>query len=457
MPFELTEEAPENIEEIFEIIEESVTIELIEPPEKPIFPEIPEQSYEPVELPPYLENLNWLIKPGFLYEWYERQSLHYCFGCDVFIGGGEFILNERTGLPLGNFHGAHGGGRLPWIYDPVLDLMGLPGSAYGGQLMQLFPRSEFALHFPLAADSIKVVMSIDSTMRNEHWDEELSTEAYGMTAVAVGNVFITDFIYNDISKNDGLWARQGREAIDKIEVVDEHGKHGIIGSDGSVVLPFEFDEVLLIDKWSAFVKYGERWGIVGFYDYIPNFMPSGENYIEGDNVNEEWFVVYDYASFSLQNKDGIRFFDLGFEMLTNSGGRNIRGFRNNGSDVYFMNAKNNSLTLNQIRLHRDWAGEIVIYLHFSDFLDGGLLTAVNEIEKIAEMARDSARESGYEVASAYSVQVNKSPHNIISDDALKIYFSGSIDGVYVESFLFEAVRNESGEWEVYNITGDVWE
>jgi len=254
------------------------------PPE----PEIEEEPRIIEPLPTHLAELNWVVEPI-----YEYDNVNYCLNCDVFLSW-DGILDEATGLSTQYMHGAHGGGRLPWIYDPQLDLMGKPGSNYGSIPIELHPATDFALHFPNYSDSIKVVYSADTTAREEHsGDEWLSRETFSKAAVAVGNDFITDFIYNDWG-GSWFWVRAGREVADMVEVFDENGKHGIIDRNGNAVIPFEFDDILLIGEWTAFVKFNGYWGIVAFTNYVPEFKLSGTfaTYIDGEWVSRDASLDY---------------------------------------------------------------------------------------------------------------------------------------------------------------------
>jgi hypothetical protein len=431
-----------------------------EPPDdfKPTPP--PELTYNPVALPAHLESLNWVVRPGYRYvlehDGTEYEGFYYCSSCDFFFNSGEFAVNERTGLYLEHSHGAHGGGRLLWIYDPINDMMGKNGSAYGGEPMRMYPRSEFAQHFPEAAGTIKIVHSVDMSMFNEgEQGPELTTDAYGLAAVAVGNEFITDFIYYDLSK--GFWIRRGRDIADKIEVTDADGKRGVIGKDGSAVLPLEFEDILIIDKWTAFVKLDGHWGIVAFYDGdVPNFMPSGAGgaYIEGDYAGENLRVQENPGGFVIVNRNGDVFFNTEFDRLVYISGKNIRGYKNNDNDVYFINVRDdNNVVLTQVQLKREWAGNIYIY---ENLLNIDIPATVENAERAAEEARDYVREAGYEIYPLQGVQLLRNFFGEASANTF-IYFSGTADGITVQSFLFEVVFKENGhEWEIRDITQETW-
>jgi hypothetical protein len=438
-------------------------------------PKPPPPNYEEVALPAHLENLNWVVSPGFKYTWHsfdgeEYESFSYCNMCGFFFGAGDFAVDERTGLYVNSArHGAHGGGGLTFVYDPALDLMGTPGSAYGGTPKALYPRSEFALHFPEAADTLMLVRSVDSTAEIEDggWDGELPWDAYfgRGAAVAVGNVFITDFVYNLLPDTPGHWWRgfyQGRRTSDKIEVADINGNYGVIGRDGSVVLPFEFETVMVIDNWTAFVQYGGRWGIVAFEDdEVPNFMPSGANntYIDGDRVNLWWWVAKEGADYVLTGHTG-HFYDLRFDRITNHGGRNIRAFFNEGSDTIFMRADEYGfLNINQIRLSREWSGEIVFYNDYLDYFQYDILTAVSTAEQIIESVQDYLRGLGLKIEPATgwsAIQITLSQRSIIPDAAFNLTVSAArTNGEWADWVYFEAVLVD-GVWEVHDVTKDIW-
>jgi hypothetical protein len=240
----------------------AVPIDEPETPEEPEEPEEPETPDEP-EPPAFI----WLVEPTLDY----NSGIYYCDAHDMFWGANSESdsqeLDRVTGQLTGNFHDAHGGGVLPWVYDPLLDLMGKPGSSYGGTPVTMYPRSEFAVHFPDDADTIKVVYEVDSTLRNEHWEEELSQEAYDKAAVAVGAEFVTDFIYNCVRTTMRFFAPQGVRTANVIEVVAENAKSGIINRNGEVVVSFVFNDLLLICENTAFARLGEfdMWGIIAFY------------------------------------------------------------------------------------------------------------------------------------------------------------------------------------------------
>jgi hypothetical protein len=147
-----------------------------------------------------------------------------------------------------------------WLYDDKLDLFAsfhqLSGGAEG---TEWHPMSEFEIHFPNETDTIKAVCLVDSTNPLEGGGMVYHHEgAFFGTAIAVGNNFVTDFIYVD--------GGNGRAAYNVITAVDSNNMHGIIDRNGETVVQFIFDEILLISENTAFARLGaeDNWGIIGF-------------------------------------------------------------------------------------------------------------------------------------------------------------------------------------------------
>ncbi|MCL2697386.1 MAG: WG repeat-containing protein [Oscillospiraceae bacterium] len=435
-------------------IEEEMIDEIIELSEEFVQPPPTEPQYEEVELPPHLEDLNWLVKPGFI-----NYSLGYCGMHDAFSDGGIFV-DERTGLPTGHEHHAHGGGasRGAWIYDIELDLMGKSGSDYNGAPFILEPRSEFAELFPDDTESIKIVYSVDSAMKfeEEYVSNELPISVYTGVAVAVGNELITDIICESVwlsIPDNKFWIRQGRRTSDRIGFIDESGKYGVINRNGDVVLPFEFETVLVIDAWTAFVMFDGRWGIVAFGDYYPDFRPRGAdyNYIDGDYLNEQWRVIENADGLlTITDNDGNIFGGLDFEKLTGNYGKNIDGFRGGGDDIYYMNVRDNGLFVNYVELKREWAGLISIA---GNCLSGDISEAVHSAELLAEKSVDYIKSLGYEIHHEIkrfpSIHINDGWGDYTADGAFSVYITATY-GVLLEAYL------ENDEWIIRDFTSEVW-
>jgi predicted small lipoprotein YifL len=251
----------------------------VEVPAEIEIPDEPDDFDEPaIAVPPLPDGITWLAEPVFEYSW-----LFYCAGHDVFDSGGGDIVDEKTGQLTGEPHGVHSGGKYMWLYDEELDIFAsfhqLSGGAEG---TEWFLMSEFDLHFPNEADTIKAVCLVDSTNPLEGGGMVYHHEdAFFGTAIAVGNSFVTDFIYID-----GGNGRQNIHSV--ITAVDSNNMHGIIGRDGGTVVPFVFDGLLLISGSTAFARLAgdDYWGIIEFGSTEPyintalfdELFPFGEDY-----------------------------------------------------------------------------------------------------------------------------------------------------------------------------------
>ncbi|MCL2636731.1 MAG: WG repeat-containing protein [Oscillospiraceae bacterium] len=195
-------------------------------------------------------SFTWLVEPALEYDW-----LYYCGGHDVFNTGDGKGVDEKTGLPTAEYCGTHSGGRLKWLYDEKLDIITKFFDLGGSE--GWLPMNEFEVHFPDEADTIKVIIRVDSTKLPDSAGNIYRHEgAFHGVAAAVGNNFVTDFIYTD-----GGW---GRAVYGAVALVDSENMHGIINKSGDIIVPFEFEELLLISKNTAFARVGDYWGIIGF-------------------------------------------------------------------------------------------------------------------------------------------------------------------------------------------------
>ncbi|MCL2698440.1 MAG: hypothetical protein FWE74_10235 [Oscillospiraceae bacterium] len=284
-------------------------------PDEPEIPEEPEASDESDAgnddhvVPPQVNEHGfiWLVEPALDYD-----GIYYCNGHDMFWGNNEEKsiydqeLDTITGQPTGGYHGAHGGGREMWVYDHALDIMGTPGSGYSGTPVTMYPHSEFAEHFPDDADTIKIVYSVDSTIRNNDGGSDyIEGEAYAGAAVAVGSEFITDFIYH----TDSVWIRRGRDVYDTIEVLDKNNMYGIINRKGETAVPFIFSEIIMISSNTAFARLAgdDMWGIIKFGTYVPLSNPQ----ISFNEIGQLW-LLYD----SLKDYDEYESFSADYEYDT---------------------------------------------------------------------------------------------------------------------------------------------
>jgi hypothetical protein len=251
----------------------------------------PVATEEPLQPPdaPTIEGIAWFVEPIFThYTW-------FCYTCDAFSGarsyGDDGIIDERTALPTGNEHGAHGGEGKVWIYDPVLNLFGYRSNAYAGYDMALYPVNEFAQRFPEQANQLLNVLEVDSTMQEAAdwevgWEDNaprpattLPQAAYsGKVAAIFNGQLVSDFEFEAIEHN-GWYYNSQRGRIGTVAAVNRGGRFGVLDRRGDIIVPFELDEILVIDEYTAFAKVGDFWGIITWVDIedVPHRESTGGN------------------------------------------------------------------------------------------------------------------------------------------------------------------------------------
>jgi hypothetical protein len=214
---------------------------------------------------PTIEDVTWFVEPIF------NHDVWFCDMCDAFGGGGDWgdgIIDERTALPTGNEHGAHGGIGKVWIYDPVLNLFGHRDNAYSGSDMVLEPAGKFAEHFPEQINQLLNVLEVDSTMKEDtDWGSTtLPPNAFtGKVAAIFNGQLVSNFEFEAIG-HDGWYYNSQRGRVGTVMAVTNDNRFGVLDRHGDTIVPFEFDEILIIDDYTAFAKVGDFWGIITWVD-----------------------------------------------------------------------------------------------------------------------------------------------------------------------------------------------
>jgi len=209
-----------------------------------------------------INNISWIVAPELEYD-----SIYRCHYCDLF--GFEHdgdILDPKTGLVtkdkniIGNGWGGHGIGHSELLYDKAKELYVMYSTDVGDEYLTICPANEFAetLPFSYYTESMIALRKIDSAKIKEiesEWgfiEYDLSKAYIGEKyALAFGSTFITDFIYEGLASN-----------IEEAFAVKLNGKWGIVGKFGNTISPFVFDDILFIDKATAFAKYNGKYGII---------------------------------------------------------------------------------------------------------------------------------------------------------------------------------------------------
>jgi hypothetical protein len=197
------------------------------------------------------EDLTWLVEPTLNYE-----SFWFCNGCDIGFSNDGWQINERTGMPIDNFHGGHGGWiEEKWVYDPANSLLGLVERD-----IDLHPINQFSTKFPSYTNQVLTIHSVDSS-KQEFFNCEMDgarwimpdSAYHGTVAVMFNGEFVTDFEFKGVGS--------GRVVSDVVSVT-QNGMHGIVDKNGNIVIPFILEEILIICDSTAFAKHNGLWGII---------------------------------------------------------------------------------------------------------------------------------------------------------------------------------------------------
>jgi hypothetical protein len=253
---------------------------ICDPPPMPPTPPMPDISA--------FEGISWFLQPRHLgwyyYSWdgeWVQQNTNYQWWTDSFHSTIGRVLDERTMQHTANWASVGGFGTTPrWFYDADLGLFGRHTSSCSHSVIEMYPIAEFAERFPHDADYVLIANLVDSTLRGgeEYGDREwFADEAIlGKTAVFYKGEFVTEFA-SPGECHDFQWHGRGRLTTAVI-ALHRDGKQGIVNRRGETLVPFIFEELLVIDNYTAFAYVGDyHWGIITWIDVddVPHRETTG--------------------------------------------------------------------------------------------------------------------------------------------------------------------------------------
>ncbi|MCL1832223.1 MAG: WG repeat-containing protein [Oscillospiraceae bacterium] len=219
----------------------------------------------------------WLVEPTVKFdknEWEEGvyvDSLWLCplHGYTGTIGGKSGYIDETALTIVSGEECAHGWSSSNWVYDPATNKFGDAYSGDSGSGVDVCSVGDVIATFPHLKDCMLAVHEADLTMiATEDWGEHLPQEAYsGKVAVMYNGKFVTGFVFADEGDGrQGLYKGENYTytPFDIISLVDQNDNHGIVDKDGNVIVPFEFERILVIDEHTAFAKQDGLYGIIKF-------------------------------------------------------------------------------------------------------------------------------------------------------------------------------------------------
>ncbi|MCL1866136.1 MAG: WG repeat-containing protein, partial [Oscillospiraceae bacterium] len=256
----------------------------------------------------------WIVEPQ-----YEYDRFFYCYYDNRFIavGIGDYeylpVVDEKNGELITDYGCTHGfdSGRM-WVYDPNHDLFGYYlKDDCGGYYIEREIMPYFKETFPDETDKIKVVGRVNFAMCDAApGGFKPNPEAFSGYAVYFGNEPVTDYIFKGGKES----MKSGRRLAEITSVIDQSDKQGVVDKNGKVILPFDFDEVMLISETTAFVCVDGKWGIVGFNGHTPKSLNEYDlaplellGYKVGDNGKMSGWI-YDNFDFKFAPDDFRKYF-----------------------------------------------------------------------------------------------------------------------------------------------------
>jgi len=215
--------------------------------------------FEPTQTQAAKPGLVWAVEPTLAHE-----SVSMCL--NGLIDADRNLIDPQTGHLSGTFCDGHGGPGPHFVFDHEKGIFGHPGYGDGYHtLLGMHPRDEF---FEMLDDwafewsrGLMTIQAVDSTIYEEWGDGVwggwwLTEDAFlGQFALMYDHLFVTDFIFDGGAQR---WHNPTQPYI----AVSLDGKWGLVGRDGSVVLDFMFDNIVIVDDGRAFAKYDGFYGIL---------------------------------------------------------------------------------------------------------------------------------------------------------------------------------------------------
>jgi len=267
------------------------------------FDELPDDiEDEPTLSEPVFEEseLVWRVEPTLDYD-----KIVFCGWCNTFTVGDHygFRIDIETGLTIEEpWVFGHGGDEKYFLYDEAKGLYGHYSCQPGDYELKLWPADEFLLNMDWYSDRIIAFQKINSDRirkvdSGDEWTEYDFSEAYisEKFAIAHGIVLVSDFIYD----NDGSYNSDFYCYVKNSIAMILNDKWGVLDTEGNVIVPFDFEDILLIDEETAFAKTNGKYGILEIKATSQDTAPpptSGNEpatesaetpmlYITTDNVN----------------------------------------------------------------------------------------------------------------------------------------------------------------------------
>jgi len=209
--------------------------------------------------------LVWVVEPILEYERILYCVYHQSYNA---YGPGVYgILNTKTGLitddkdNFGHPCGGHGGTSFTFLFDEEKELFirwitGDHEEELNIYSYDDFPSNQLNAFRKVNSEKIQELEYAPFGGKEYDFSQAYAGNKY---ALAFGVKYITDFIYDRAP-----WGYSGGQERGYAITLILDGKFGIFHKEGEPATPFIFDDIIIIDKDTAFVKYNGKYGILDY-------------------------------------------------------------------------------------------------------------------------------------------------------------------------------------------------
>ena len=236
------------------------------------------EQYTGITIPP---RTVWDVQPTL-----NLGNVRQC-NCGQFVNDDWQTIDPNTGAIIGD-HLGHGGPPPSFVYDRERRLFGHPGYGFGyHDLLGMHPIDDFMDMINRSfsdfdwwlnpTQGLIAIEAVDSSRRTYYereslnqYDELVSETFWGLNpearpgrfALMNDREFVTGFDFDGVNIH---YNNSEREMIPAFMAVSQNGKWGLVNWNGVVLIPFVFENLVIINQhypFTAFARYNGRYGIL---------------------------------------------------------------------------------------------------------------------------------------------------------------------------------------------------
>jgi len=222
----------------------------------------------------------WIVEPTL-----DHGRIRNC-SCGMFTSYIASNVDTITGQPAGSGCGGHGGPGPRIVFDQERQLLGHTGNNQGlgyHELIGMHPIDVFVDMlvndwggfdwWRNPTDGLIAIENVDSSRRKNYDQQEyvtyvpgyherwhLSEDAFtGRFALMYNRQFVTNFAFDGAHEHFINWQKVTDLGIAAVSL---EGRWGLVDRRGTAVIPFIFENLLIIDQNTAFARHNGLYGII---------------------------------------------------------------------------------------------------------------------------------------------------------------------------------------------------